>query len=194
MSDRFSPQQVLYGYTIGVFPMGDERGRIMWFSPDPRAIFELDGLRISRSLRQTLRRGGYETRVNTRFEQVVRACGQRPEGTWISERILRTYLELHRRGFAHSVETWRGDRLVGGLYGVAIGAAFFGESMFHHETDASKVALVRLVERLRTRDFTLLDTQWLTPHLARLGAIEIPRGAYLARLAAAIERERSFAD
>lgn len=192
MSEAFNSQTVLYAYTIGAFPMGDEHGRIAWFSPDPRAIFEFDGLTISRSLRRSLRSDEFETRFNTRFADVVRACADRPEGTWISRRIFRVYQELHELGHAHSVETWRGDELVGGLYGVAIGGAFFGESMFHRAADASKVALVRLVERLRERGFVLLDTQWMTPHLRSLGAIEIPRGVYMDRLAEALELPCTF--
>ena len=193
MSQRITPDLILHGYCVGVFPMGDRRG-ISWHSPDPRCIFELDGLKISRSLRKTVDRGVFDVRVNTAFEQVMRECADREEGTWITRQILTLYVELHHAGFAHSVECWQNDQLVGGLYGVAIGAAFFGESMFHRATDASKVALVHLVRRMRERDYRLLDTQWLTPHLETLGAVEIARDDYLARLAAAIRQPRQFTD
>jgi len=192
MSQRITPEIVLQGYCIGAFPMGNERGEIHWYDPDPRCIFELDRLKISRSLRQVLRRGEFETRVNTAFAEVMAHCAQRPEGTWISDEIHRVYTALHRAGYAHSVEAWQGDSLVGGLYGVSIGAAFFGESMFHRVGNASKVALVALVERMRERGLTLLDSQWRTPHLASLGAIEIPREEYLRRLDAAIRTPRAF--
>ncbi len=194
MSRRITTELVLDAYCQGYFPMGDPRGRIQWFSPDPRCIFELDNLRISRSLRQTLRRGVFEVRFNTAFREVIAACAVEHGETWISSEILRLYERLHELGRAHSVECWAGGQLAGGLYGVAIGGAFFGESMFHRATDASKVALVRLVERLRERGFSLLDTQWSTPHLESLGAIEIPRTDYLTRLAAALELPVRFVD
>lgn len=189
-----TPEFVLRAYAAGFFPMADPRGRIQWLSPDPRGIFELDGLLISRSLRKSITRGEFELRVNTAFAAVMDGCGDRDEGTWISSGIRRVYIELHRRGHAHSVETWAGAELVGGLYGVSLGGAFFGESMFHRRTDASKVALVALVERMRARGFVLLDTQFLTPHLASLGATEVSREEYLKRLAAALELDRRFVD
>ena len=192
MSEVITPEMTLYGYQVGVFPMADPGGGIAWFSPDPRCIFSFERFHVSRSLRQTVRSGVFHVRVNTAFGRVIRACAQRREGTWISADIIRVYSELRRRGHAHSVETWRDGRLVGGLYGVAIGAAFFGESMFHRETDASKVALVALIERLRERGYTLIDTQWSTPHLASFGVITIPRAEYLERLAAAIALPRRF--
>jgi leucyl/phenylalanyl-tRNA--protein transferase len=160
-------------------------GEINWFSPDPRGILELDRFVVSRSLRRTIRQKTFDIRLNTAFEPVLSFCRARAE-TWISETIVRSYLELHRLGFAHSVESWKEGRLAGGLYGVAIGGAFFGESMFSLERDGSKCALAFLVERLRERNFVLLDTQFLTPHLASLGAMEIPRTEYLRRLTAAI--------
>jgi leucyl/phenylalanyl-tRNA--protein transferase len=188
------PDFLLIAYCHGYFPMADHRtGPIKWYSPHPRAIIPLNGLRISRSLRRTLRKNLFALRINSAFEQVMRACANRDE-TWISEEIISAYVELHRRGYAHSVETWYEGQLVGGLYGVAIGGAFFGESMFSHMTDASKVALVHLVERLRERRFLLLDTQYLTEHLARMGAIEISRSAYLKLLSQALQVETSFAD
>lgn len=173
--------------------MGMEGGEIGWFAPDPRAIIPIDeGFHIPHGLQKTVRRGSFEMHINRAFGEVIRACAEREE-TWITEEILESYCELHRRGFAHSVEAWRGGKLAGGLYGVSAGGAFFGESMFHRETDASKVALVALVERLRERGFTLLDTQWITPHLRQFGAIEISRRAYMRRLSAATRLPCSFA-
>lgn len=171
---------------MGVFPMGDEDGRILWFSPDPRGILPLDRFHVPRSLGRVVRSGRFEIRLSTAFDEVMRACADRGQ-TWISEEIIASYWRLHRLGHAHSVEAWREGRLVGGLYGVALGAAFFGESMFHRETDASKVALVALVRRLRDRGFRLLDTQWMTPHLRRFGGVEIPRLRYLDLLGQALD-------
>lgn len=185
---------VLRGYCAGLFPMGTDDDGIDWYSPDPRCIFELDAFHVPKTLQKTVRRGIFEIRVNTSFDEVITACGQRDDGTWISPRIARIYSELHQRGFAHSVEAWKEGVLAGGLYGVAIGAAFFGESMFHRVTDSSKVALVALVERLRARDYRLLDTQWSTPHLARFGAVNVPRDDYMQRLHTAIALRRAFAD
>jgi len=183
---------LLYAYCNAMFPMAESRdGPLYWYSPDPRAIIPLEGLKISRSLRQVIKKKVFEVRVDSAFEQVMRECAERKE-TWISEQIVQSYLELHRLGHAHSVESWKGDKLVGGLYGVALGAAFFGESMFHSERDASKVALAFLVDRLRERGFELLDTQFITPHLTRLGAIEISKDDYVERLKHAIDKKRSF--
>jgi leucyl/phenylalanyl-tRNA--protein transferase len=187
-----SPALLIEGYLHGVFPMGMEDGEIGWFSPDPRAIIPLgDGFHVPHGLKRTLGRGTFEVRVDVAFEAVMRACADRNE-TWITEEIIESYCELNRRGFAHSVETWHEGKLAGGLYGVAIGGAFFGESMFHHETDASKVALHGLVQRLNERGFLLLDTQWITPHLRQFGAKEIPRRQYLRLLAQATEKECVF--
>ena len=183
---------LLYAYCNAMFPMAESReGPLYWYSPDPRAILPLDGLKVSRSLHQVLKRNLFDVRVNTAFEDVIRACAER-EDTWISEQIVQSYLELHRLGYAHSVESWKANKLAGGLYGVAMGAAFFGESMFHSVRDASKAALVFLVERLRERGFEVLDTQFITPHLARLGGIEISKDEYIARLKQAIKKKRSF--
>jgi leucyl/phenylalanyl-tRNA--protein transferase len=180
------PQFLLTAYCNGYFPMADPKtGEIGWYSPDPRTVFELDAFKIPRSLRQTIKRGIFEVRLNTRFEEVMRGCASRDE-TWISEEIIRSYVRLHKLGYAHSVESWHKGVLAGGLYGVAIGGAFFGESMFSLERDASKVALVFLVARMEERGFQLLDTQYTTPHLARFGATEIPRVEYLKRLQAAL--------
>ena len=194
MDERISPELVLQAYCQGVFPMGDDDGQIGWFSPDPRCILEFDRFKVSRSLRQVIRRAAFEIRVNTAFDRVIRDCADRPEGTWISPDIIALYTNLHHAGFAHSLEAWRGDKLAGGLYGIAIGGAFFGESMFHHLTDASKVALVALMDRLQTRGYALVDTQWTTPHLLRFGATEIPRDQYLQRLRRAIELNCTFTD
>jgi len=185
---------LLAAYAAGYFPMADScDGEIGWYSPDTRAIIPLDGFKISRSLQQTLRKNVFQVRLNTAFEDVIRKCSERKD-TWISEQIVQSYLQLHRRGFAHSVETWREEKLVGGLYGVTLGAAFFGESMFSRARDASKAALVALVDRLREKQFELLDTQFLTPHLARFGAIEISRDEYLVRLKRAVQKQRRFLD
>ena len=174
--------------------MAVEGGEIAWFSPDPRGVMPLDAFHVPARLARVIRSGRFETVTDRDFEGVMRACALRPrgEGTWISEEIIQSYLALHRLGIAHSVEVWRENGLVGGLYGVHLGAAFFGESMFHRETDASKVALAALVDRLTRRGFHLLDVQWLTPHLAQFGAVEIPRRRYLARLKQALEVECAF--
>jgi len=183
---------LLNAYCNGMFPMADGRdGEIHWFSPSWRGIIPLDGLKVSRSLRQKLKKNIFEVRINSNFEATIRSCAEREE-VWISETIIESYTRLHRLGFAHSVESWRNEKLVGGLYGVAIKAAFFGESMFSKETDASKVALVHLVERLNMRRYTLLDTQYVNPHLATLGCIEISKREYLQRLQTALTRECTF--
>jgi leucyl/phenylalanyl-tRNA--protein transferase len=191
-SQTIDPELLLRAYALGWFPMGTgRRGRIEWFSPDPRGILPLGAFHSPSRLTRVVRQSRFDVRVDTAFEAVMRACAARDE-TWITEDILSSYVALHRLGFGHSVETWQDDVLVGGLYGVAIGGAFFGESMFHTVTDASKVALVSLVERLRARGFVLLDTQWVTPHLAQFGGMEIPRADYLDRLSAALPLERRF--
>lgn len=176
---RLTPEGVELAYRHGIFPMGETGSdEVYWFRPDPRAIIPLDRFHVSRSLAKKIRRQIFEVRINTDFEGVMRACADRQEGTWITEDFIRVYGALHRRGKAHSVETWREGRLVGGVYGVALGGAFMAESMFHRETDASKVALAALVSRLQERGFVLMDVQFLTPHLASLGAIEIPASLY----------------
>lgn len=186
------PDFLVMAYCSGYFPMADSlTGEIGWYSPDPRTIFELEEFRIPRSLKILLRKQPFEIRLNQAFEEVMRRCAGRAE-TWISGEIIQSYCELHRLGFAHSVECWKDETLAGGLYGVAIGGAFFGESMFSMERDASKVALVHLVQRLRERGFDLLDTQFTTPHLARFGAKEIPKKEYLKKLAAALKKQTSF--
>ncbi len=186
-----SPELLLQGYRLGVFPMGMEDGSVDWFSPDPRAILPLDKFHMPHALRKTVEKKKFETRFNTRFAEVIRACAKR-EDTWITREIMASYESLHQLGYAHSVEVWLDNKLAGGLYGVAIGGAFFGESMFHRVTDASKVALVSLVGQMRARKFVLLDTQWVTPHLAQFGVGEIPRALYLRMLGRAVELQRTF--
>jgi len=183
---------LLAAYSGGYFPMAaGPDGEISWYAPEERGIIPLDGVIVSRSLRRTLRSGTFDVRIDTDFAAVIRACAERPE-VWISRGIIESYLRLHRLGFAHSVECWHEGTLAGGLYGVAIGGAFFGESMFSRRTDASKVALVRLTERLTERGYTLLDTQYLTPHLASLGGVAVPKREYLRRLDSALRLERTF--
>src|SRR5436190_1591692 len=169
-----SADLLLHAYRQSAFPMAMEDGEIAWFSPDPRAIVPLENFHIPHGLQRVLKRASFEIRVNTAFDSVIRNCAARDE-TWINEEIISSYSNLHRLGYAHSVETWLEGQLAGGLYGVSLGGAFFGESMFHVVTDASKVALHALVERLRRNRFSLLDTQWLTPHLQLFGAIEVSR-------------------
>ncbi len=192
-----SVERILLAYRSGIFPWPVLDGEPMtWFSPDPRAVLELDALHVSRSLRKVLRKGQFEVTVNHGFEGVLMGCGapapDRPS-TWITPALAAAYVALHRAGHAHSVETWQAGHLVGGLYGVAVGGLFAGESMFSRVPDASKVALVALVERLRARGYALLDVQQPTDHLLSMGATTIPRREYLRRLAAALPLERRFA-
>ena len=178
------PGTLLAAYAGGLFPMPMRKKLIGWWSPDPRGVLPLDGAIISRSLRQSCRR--FEIRVDTAFTEVMRRCGdpQRPHG-WINQQFIDAYTVLHELGWAHSIETWRDGELVGGLYGLLIGRFFAGESMFHSQTDASKVAVVATVEWLRDAGAELFDVQWSTSHLASLGVVEIPRQEYLGRLAIA---------
>lgn len=186
------PDDLLNMYVSGIFPMADGRdGPIMLFSPDPRTIIEPDALHVSKSLRKTIRTGQVEIRMNTSFEHVMRHCADRTD-TWISEDIIRSYLALHTRGAAHSVEAWTEGQLVGGLYGVAVAGAFFGESMFHLLRDASKIALWALCEHMVRRGMPLLDVQYSTPHLLGLGAFEVSREEYLQRLDNALRLPVSF--
>jgi leucyl/phenylalanyl-tRNA--protein transferase len=194
MGSDLAPEKLLAAYSAGIFPMADDEGEIHWFAPDPRALVELDTFKVSRSLRAVRRRGEFSVTINVAFDAVIEACADREEGTWISNEIRDAYRTLHRLGFAHSVEVWRGEQLAGGLYGVALGGAFFGESMFHRVSDASKIALVHLVERMRERGFVLLDVQFMTEHLRRLGAVEIPRTEYERRLHHAVRLSRSLTD
>lgn len=184
-------QLLLEAYASGIFPMGMEDGTIRWYSPDPRGILPLESFHVPHGLRRALKRPGWELRIDTAFDEVVASCGAREE-TWITPLIRKAYRSLFEEGHAHSVEVWLGGELAGGLYGVALGGAFFGESMFHRVTDASKVALWHLVRILRENGFTLLDTQWTTDHLGQFGAIEIPRNDYLERLSAAVGMKTHF--
>lgn len=180
------PGTLLAAYRAGLFPMPVEQG-LGWWSPEPRAVLPLDGLRVSRSLRRSRTR--FTVTVDTAFEEVIAACAEpRGEGEWITPEIQAAYVRLHRLGWVHSVECWAGPDLVGGLYGVAIGGLFAGESMFHRAADASKVALVALVELLRDGGAVLLDVQWRTPHLATLGVVDVTRPAYQRLLAAALRQ------
>src|SRR5512132_4361648 len=189
-----TPEGVELAYRHGIFPMADEASAdVLWFRPDPRAILPLDGFHVSRSLARTIRRARFEVRIDTDFEGVMRGCADRREGSWISDRFIEVYGALHEAGKAHSVEVWREGRLLGGTYGVALGGAFMAESMFHRATDASKVALAALVSRPRRRAFPLLDVQYVTPHLASLGALEISRREYERRLSHALRLHCRFA-
>ncbi len=190
MATIIPPDILLDFYRRGVFPMAMD-GELRLFSPDPRGVIPLEKFRIPHGSRKTLRDPAWKVTVNAAFEEVVLGCAERDE-TWIDETIFGSYAELHHLGHAHSVEVWRDGELAGGLYGVALGAAFCGESMFSRVAGASKVALASLVEHLRGRSFTLLDTQWVTPHLEKFGACEIPRSEYLEQLAKAVERKTSF--
>ena len=184
---------LLRAYALGVFPMAESREdpEVFWVDPRWRGIFPLDAFHISRSLARHIRRGGFEVSVNRDFDGTLRGCADRPE-TWINDTIFRLYTALHARGFAHSLEVWEDGELVGGVYGVTLGAAFFGESMFSRRTNASKIALAYLVDRLRLGGFQLFDTQFITAHLRSLGAVEIPRAEYRRRLAEALARPADF--
>jgi leucyl/phenylalanyl-tRNA---protein transferase len=192
MTQRIPTDLLLEAYASGIFPMGMPDGEIRWFSPDPRGIIPIKGFRTPHGLRRALKKPDWVIRIDTAFPEVMRACAQREE-TWITEEIVKSYHLLFQQGHAHSVEVWLGDQLAGGLYGVCIGGAFFGESMFHRATDASKVALWYLVSILSEGGFTLLDSQWTTSHLEQFGAREIPRENYLERLREAISLETTFA-
>jgi leucyl/phenylalanyl-tRNA---protein transferase len=187
MANRIPAEMLLGFYGRGLFPMALD-GDLRLFSPDPRGIIPLEGFRVPHGARKTLADPAWEIRLDTSFGEVLRCCADR-ESTWIDETIMESYLALHEAGHAHSVEVWRDGGLAGGLYGVRLGGAFFGESMFHRVPGASKVALNALVAMMRDHGFTLLDTQWVTPHLAGFGAIEVPREDYLAMLSEAIRRE-----
>jgi leucyl/phenylalanyl-tRNA--protein transferase len=187
---------LLSAYSSGWFPMAVAPGDIRWYSPDPRGIIPLDTFHVSRRLARSIRSSRFEIRVDTSFRAVIQACAAREDsdGDWIDQEIVESYCALHERGYAHSVETWQDGVMVGGLYGVALGGAFFGESMFHRVNDASKAALAALVDRLRVRGYSLLDTQWVTGHLAQFGATEISRRRYLRMLDEALKIETSFGD
>lgn len=189
------PQTLVEAYCNGVFPMADADGKVRWYTADPRGIFPLDQFHVPRTLAQFMRspRNEFEVHINQNFEKTMRACMEERDGrTWINEEMIEAYMRLHELKLAHSVEVWRRGELAGGLYGVSIRGAFFGESMFHHVRDASKVALVHLVERLRERGYQLLDTQASTPHLRRFGCIEISSEEYAVHLRAALEKDCTF--
>ncbi|PHR22196.1 MAG: leucyl/phenylalanyl-tRNA--protein transferase [Hoeflea sp.] len=197
---QITPDLLLRAYASGLFPMADSADDpdLFWVEPEMRGVLPLDGFHIPKRLARTVRQGPFEIRINTAFDAVVAACAESVENrpsTWINSTITELYSELHRLNHAHSVEAWRDGRLVGGLYGVSLRRAFFGESMFSRATDASKVCLVHLVERLRARQFVLLDTQFTTEHLKRFGAIDVPREDYVDLLAEALEGpDLAFAD
>ncbi|MEC8689997.1 MAG: leucyl/phenylalanyl-tRNA--protein transferase [Verrucomicrobiota bacterium] len=186
-----NPDFLLQAYRMGIFPMAMEQGEIGWFSPDPRGVIPLDTFHQTKSLKRVVSSGKFEIRINFSFSEVIDGCAEREE-TWIDETVRESYITLSSGGYAHSVETWFKGELVGGLYGVSIGGAFFGESMFSREPNASKVALVALVEHLRKRKFILLDTQWTTPHLRQFGAVDIPKNEYMKQLNEAIKLNVSF--
>lgn len=195
VDDDLSRERLLEAYRRGIFPWPIVDGAlevVTWWSPDPRAILPLDQLHVSRRLRRRIRSGKYVVSLNRNFPAVISACAEPragDSGTWITPSLAQAYLDLHRAGYAHSLEVWSGDQLAGGLYGVALGGFFGAESMFHRLTDASKVALVYLVQHLRRQGFTLLDVQQWSPHLGRLGAREIPRTAFLRQLRRALDAE-----
>ncbi len=190
-SVRLTTEILEAAYRAGAFPMADPCGRVEFYRSDPRSVLDLDALRVSKSLARVIRQGKYEVFVDRDFENVIRACADRKE-TWINAEIIHAFLGLHHAGKAHSVEAYHEDRLVGGLYGVTLGGAFMGESMFSRMPDASKVCLFYLVERLKERGFVLLDCQIQNDHLARMGAVEIPEHEYLLRLGYALRMDRSF--
>jgi leucyl/phenylalanyl-tRNA--protein transferase len=188
--------RLLDAYRRGIFPWFNEEDPVLWWSPDPRMVLLTDRVHVSRSLRKRVRSGALRVTCDVAFGEVMRGCAaprRGQDGTWITRGMVYAYEQLAAHGYAHSVEVWEGESLVGGLYGVGMGRMFFGESMFTRRADASKVALVALVERLRERGFTLLDTQWTTEHLEQFGAREIARADYLRRLNAALRLERRFA-
>ena len=189
-----SPQVLLGAYAQGAFPMTDQDGVTRWYTADPRGVLPFEQFHIPRTLRQLLKKdpSPFEIRINHDFEATMRGCMTQRTDTWISDDLIRAYVRLHHLGFAHSVEAWKDGQLAGGLYGVSLGAAFFGESMFHRVTDASKVALVHLVHRLRERGYELLDSQATTDHLRKFGCVDIPADEYLKRLDRALQKARSF--
>ena len=192
---QITAEMVLNGYLNGVFPMADSDNEIYWYAPNPRAIIPIDSYKPAKSLKPLINRHVFEIRYNTAFEKVIRNCSvprYEGDGVWISEKIIKVYIELNRLGFAHSVEAWKDNELVGGLYGVALGKVFFGESMYHHQPNASKVAFHSLIQRLRERKFGLLDTQFMNDNVQRFGAVEIPRDEFLKLLEENVSIDRNF--
>ncbi|GAB3703743.1 leucyl/phenylalanyl-tRNA--protein transferase [Spirosoma flavus] len=193
--NKLTADDLIYGYINGIFPMADADGTLYWYAPDPRAIIPINTYKPAKSLRPVLNRNQFEIRINTAFTDVMRACSlprDAYDSVWISEEIIDAYSELYEMGLAHSVETYMDNRLVGGLYGVALGSAFFGESMFYREPNASKVAFHYLIEILRKQKFTLLDTQFINDNVRRYGAIEIPKADYLRQLRTALKHKAKF--
>lgn len=190
-----TPDDLIYGYINGIFPMADATEQLFWYSPDPRAIIPLEAYKIQKSLRPVINKNTFEVRYDTDFEQVIRLCSQPRKDdpdTWISEEIIQAYTNLHQMGMAHSVETYIDNRLVGGLYGVSIGAAFFGESMFHLESNASKVAFHYLIQMLKENGYLMLDTQFINDNVKRFGAIELSKSAYMMKLKRALAKKANF--
>ena len=193
--NQLTADDLIYGYINGIFPMADADGTLYWYAPDPRAIIPIDTYKPAKSLRPVLNRNQFEIRINTAFTEVMRACSKprdEQDSVWISDEIIDAYTALHHMGMAHSVETYMNDRLVGGLYGVALGSVFFGESMFTEVSNASKVAFHYLILLLRQQRFTLLDTQFINDNVRRYGAIEIPKADYLKKLKAALRQKATF--
>lgn len=194
---ELSPDLIVRAYKAGIFPMAEdaEATDLFWVCPEERGIMPLDGFHVSKSLRKRIKSTNWQVKADTNFAATIHGCanyGTERQSTWINPTIIALYGELFARGICHTVEVWDGDELIGGLYGLSIGAAFFGESMFHRQTDASKIALVHLVARLKVGGYTLLDTQFITPHLASMGGIEIPREQYEVMLAKAIGQQADF--
>ncbi len=194
MYTELTPELLLRAYASGIFPMGSDSGEIRWYSPDPRCIFPLDTFHVPKRMLRTYLKGEFEIGINTAWSQVLAHCSRKDTdaGCWISQEIVDAYTRLNKLGFAHSVEVYMDGELAGGLYGVALRGAFMGESMFHLKTDASKIALIFLVERLKKRGYTLLDTQYPTAHLSTFGALTISKNDYLRRLQSALEHDCSF--
>lgn len=188
------PEHLLKAYAHGAFPMADEDGRLAWFAPDPRTLIPLDAYHVPRRLERTLKQGRFRITLNRDFAAVMTACGRRDEGTWISPEMFDAYNLLHQLGFAHSLEVWEGDELAGGIYGVSLGGAFYGESMFHRVRDASKVALISLIRHLVARGYELFDVQFTTDHLRQFGAVEVARTEFERRLHRALSRDITFID
>lgn len=194
---KLTADDLIYGYINGIFPMADADGTLYWYSPDPRAVIPIETYKPAKSLRPVLNKKQFDIRINTDFEQVMRQCAvsrSADDTTWISEEIIEAYTMLHQMGLAHSVETYIDDRLVGGLYGVALGTAFFGESMFYRMDNAAKVAFHHLIMTLREQKFDLLDTQFINDNVRRFGAIEIPKNQYLRQLKHALKRKARFSE
>lgn len=194
MSNQLSTDLIIKAYSMGVFPMGDSQNPqapVRWYSPDPRCILDLENFHVPKRLSRTYRKGIFECRINSAWREVLQLCAAR-ESTWITDEIYDVYTQLYLRGLAHSVEVYYEEQLAGGLYGVSLGGAFMGESMFHVVTDASKIALIYLVERLKERGFTLLDCQFMTEHLRKFGAVDIPQPEYIRRLQFALSQDVRF--